>query len=181
MSTRPALPAPRDAATSYTIAMVCLGNICRSPMAEVVLTAKLASADLADSVVVTSSGTGDWHMGHPMDDRAAATLAAAGYDPSRHRAQQFSRQHLDGSDLVLAMDRSNLQAIEVTAGAVTAEHDRVRLFRDFDPEASGDTELADPFYGDLEAFAATLSIVERTVDELVTLLQQLRERPPTDS
>ena len=178
MSGPPALPAPRDESTGYTIAMVCLGNICRSPMAEVVLTAKLASAKLANSVVVTSSGTGDWHMGHPMDDRAAATLAAAGYDPSRHRAQRFSRQHLDASDLVLAMDRSNLQSIELTAGEAAAEHERVRLFRDFDPEASADTDLDDPFYGDLQGFSATLRIVERTADELVVLLQRMRERPP---
>jgi len=179
MSTRPALPAPRDDSTVYTIAMVCLGNICRSPMAEVVLTAKLASAQLSDSVVVTSSGTGDWHMGHPMDDRAAATLAAAGYDPSRHRAQRFNRQHLDSSDLVLAMDRSNLQAIELTADEVAAEHDRLRLFRDFDPEASADADLADPFYGDLEGFSATLAVVERTADVLVVLLQHMYERPPS--
>ena len=68
---------------------MCLGNICRSPMADVVLTAAVAEAGLADRVEVISSGTGDWHVGGPMDRRAAATLAAHGYDGQRHRARQF--------------------------------------------------------------------------------------------
>lgn len=179
MSTRPALPVPRAESTVYTIAMVCLGNICRSPTAEVVLTAKLALAKLDDFVLVTSSGTGDWHMGHPMDRRAAATLAAAGYDPTQHRAQRFSEEHLRSSDLVLAMDRSNLHDIQLTAGLEAAGHERLHLFRDFDPEAGTDTDLPDPFHGDIEEFQATLTVVERTTDELVVLLQELHQKTPT--
>ena len=75
----------------YRIELVCLGNICRSPMAHVVLEARLAEAGLDDRVEVTSSGTGDWHVGKPMDRRAAATLTAAGYDATRHRARQWTR------------------------------------------------------------------------------------------
>ena len=80
---------PRAAPGRYRIALVCLGNICRSPMAHVVLEQRLAEAGLDDRVEVASSGTGGWHVGDPMDERAAATLAAAGYDPSRHRARQY--------------------------------------------------------------------------------------------
>ena len=61
------------------IEVTCLGNICRSPMAHVVLEQRLADAGLADDVVVTSSGTGGWHEGEPMDERAATALSAAGY------------------------------------------------------------------------------------------------------
>ena len=110
----PALPAPRTDGR-YAVALVCLGNICRSPMADVVLTARVEEAGLADRVTVASSGTGDWHVGQPMDRRAAATLTAAGYDPSRHRAQQFAASWLEEFDLVLAMDGANLADVVSTA------------------------------------------------------------------
>ena len=104
------LPPPRTPGR-YRIALVCLGNICRSPMAHVVLEQQLADAGLGDAVEVHSSGTGGWHEGNPMDDRAAATLATAGYDPSRHRARTFDAGWHDDHDLVLAMDAANLRDI----------------------------------------------------------------------
>jgi len=168
MSTAP-LPAPRGA--PYRIAMVCLGNICRSPMAAVVLEAKLADAGLDDLVEVTSSGTGGWHAGEPMDRRAAARLDAAGYDPSAHRAKQFDADWFD-NDLVLAMDGDNLADIRALGG----DGDRVRLFRTFDPAVAPDEEVPDvpdPWYGGPEGFAATLEIVERTDAALVAALAEL--------
>ncbi|HEY1119305.1 MAG TPA: low molecular weight protein-tyrosine-phosphatase, partial [Acidimicrobiales bacterium] len=120
--------------------MVCLGNICRSPMADVVLAERLADAGLDDRVSVGSSGTGGWHVGDPMDRRAAATLTAAGYDATRHRARQWgSGEDADAADLVLAMDAQNLADL----GGPT---DRVRLFRDFDPVDPG-SDVPDPYYG----------------------------------
>src|SRR3954452_7907711 len=76
--------------TPYRVAVVCLGNICRSPMADVVLNDRLIRAGLERLVEVVSAGTGDGHVGRPMDRRAAALLTAHGYDASRHRAQQFA-------------------------------------------------------------------------------------------
>src|SRR5260370_33144769 len=73
-------PAPRAALKIYEICLVCLGNICRSPMAQAVLTAELARAGLAGRVLLTSAGTGDWHIGESMDRRARAELARRGYD-----------------------------------------------------------------------------------------------------
>ena len=103
MTTEPAtavLPAPRGSSDDdpYRVALVCLGNICRSPMAEVVLSSMVEQSGLADRVEVVSSGTGDWHVGKPMDRRAAATLTAHGYDATRHRAQQFDPTWLDDHD-----------------------------------------------------------------------------------
>ncbi len=89
------------------------------------------TAGLAERVEVTSSGTGDWHVGHPMDERAAATLTRAGYDATRHRARQFAADWLEDRDLVLAMDAANLADVRA-AGPATPDG-RVRLFRDFDP------------------------------------------------
>ncbi|GAB3792690.1 low molecular weight protein-tyrosine-phosphatase [Nocardioides ungokensis] len=157
----PALPAPRTS-SRYAVALVCLGNICRSPMADVVLSARVEEAGLADRVSIASSGTGDWHVGQPMDRRAAATLTAAGYDASRHRAQQYAPTWRDEFDLVLAMDGQNL----VDIGG--ADH-RVRLFRDFDPLEPGG-EVPDPYYGGDAGFEEVLTMVERTAATIVAQL-----------
>lgn len=152
----------------YRVTLVCLGNICRSPMAHVVLADRLAKAGLADRVVVTSSGTGDWHIGQQMDERAAARLAAAGYDPTRHRARQVTVADLAGNDLVLAMDATNLSDLNRMAPPGAAP----RLFRDFDPEAGPGAEVPDPWWGGTEGFDEVLEMVERTADSLVTHLRE---------
>ena len=155
------LPTPRIPGR-YSISLVCLGNICRSPTAHVVLEARLAAAGLDDRVSVRSSGTGDWHIGRPMDTRAAATLEHGGYDASRHRAQQYDVARAASDDLVLAMDHDNLADLG-------GRSDRVALFRDFDPvEAGGD--VPDPYYGGTDGFRAVLTMVERTSDALVDRL-----------
>src|SRR6516225_10421323 len=83
------LPPPRDPGAPYRVCLVCLGNICRSPMAETVLRASLAEAGLDGAVRLDSAGTGDWHVGEPMYQPAQAALARWGYDGSAHRARQF--------------------------------------------------------------------------------------------
>lgn len=169
------LPPARRPQTSYTVAMVCLGNICRSPTAEVVLSAKLSAAGLDDQVSVLSFGTGDWHIGGPMDTRAAATLTVAGYDPSRHRARQFDSRWLGRADLVLVMDDDNLRTVNAIKNDGGGS-DRVRLFREFDPLHGGALELPDPWFGGIEGFHDVLTIVERTADELLDRLEALLSR-----
>jgi len=169
----PDLPAPRTPGR-YSVALICLGNICRSPMADVVLQQRLADAGLDDRVTVASSGTGDWHIGHPMDRRAAATLTAAGYDATRHRAQQFARSWLDEHDLVLAMDAQNLADVVADADV---DPERVRLYRDFDPREPGG-DVPDPYYGGDSGFEEVLDMVERTSVALVSALSALLEREP---
>ena len=164
------LPPPREEGR-YAVALVCLGNICRSPMADVVLTEKVREAGLDDRVEVASCGTGDWHTGKPMDRRAAATLTAQGYDASRHRARLFDPGWLDRHDLVLAMDDQNLADIG-------GRGDRVRKFRDLDPEETG-TDVPDPYYGGDAGFEEVLRMVERTstalVQRLAALVDQSRD------
>ncbi len=156
------------------IALVCLGNICRSPTADVVLNALLAETGL--DVVAESCGTAGWHVGEPMDRRSAAVLAAAGYDPSRHRARQFGPSWFD-CDLILVMDRQNLA--DVLDVLPADRHDRVRLFRSYDPVV-GDGEVPDvpdPWYGGADGFAEVLSIIERTSRALVTALEGSGQGP----
>lgn len=151
------------------MALVCLGNICRSPMADVVLSARVDEAGLAGRVSVDSCGTGDWHIGQPMDRRAAATLTAADYDPTLHRARLFEPAWLDDHDLVLAMDEQNLA--DVLGSTTGPDRDRVRLFRDFDPVGTGG-EVPDPYYGGDAGFEEVLGMAERTSIALVAALQK---------
>jgi protein-tyrosine phosphatase len=172
---------PARAPGSYRIELVCLGNICRSPTAHVVLEERLADAGL-DRVEVSSSGTGDWHVGHPMDRRAAATLTAAGYDATRHRARQHDPA--EGVDLVLAMDEANLREIsrrsqhDLLNPSQGGRTDRIRKFRDFDPaghSAEGESDVPDPYYGGDDGFEEVLTMVERTASAIVDALRH--ERP----
>ena len=168
---RPAteLPAARTPGR-YRLALVCLGNICRSPMAHVVLEARLAEAGLDDRVEVRSAGTGGWHVGEPMDRRAAATLSAEGYDPSRHRGRTFEPDWYADCDLVLAMDTSNLEDLSELRPPWAEPH-RLGRFRDHDPEATLlDRDVPDPYYGADDGFAHVLAMVERTCDALVRRL-----------
>lgn len=162
----PVLPEPHTPGR-YRIALVCLGNICRSPMAHVVLESRLADAGLADRVEVASAGTGGWHLGKPMDSRAAASLSAAGYDPSRHLAQQYDASWPTTYDLVLVMDGANLADVGGRQG-------RVGMFRDFDPEDPGG-EVPDPYYGGDDGFEEVLAMVERTSDAVVEELRQAQD------
>ena len=129
------------------VEIVCTGNICRSPMAEVVLRAKLADAGI-DDVEVTSSGTGGWHVGDRMDPRAAAALRRRGYDGSAHRARRFER----AADLTLAMDSGHVA--ELSRRGTTAQ-----LF------AADD--VPDPYYGEDDGFDVVLEQIEKAADQWV--------------
>src|SRR5271170_7896793 len=109
------VPAPRRAFGMYRICLVCLGNICRSPMAEVVLRDELDRAGLSGRVEADSAGTGDWHLGEPMDRGARAELSRRGYDGAGHRARQFEPSWFRRYDLVAAMDGSNLARLRRSA------------------------------------------------------------------
>ncbi|MEV4107211.1 low molecular weight protein-tyrosine-phosphatase [Nonomuraea sp. NPDC049695] len=141
---------------TYRVCLVCMGNICRSPMAEVVLRQTLADRGLGDRVTVESAGTGGWHAGDPMDERALAILEQHGYDGAAHRARQFTRDWFDRYDLVLAMDRDNLANLRRIAPSGV----EVQLFRAFDPAAEEGAEVPDPYYGGREGFEEVLALVE---------------------
>ena len=171
MADGPTPPPPRRPGAPYRVAVVCLGNICRSPMAHVVLDRKLADAGLDRDVEVVSAGTGGWHLGEPMDRRAAALLAAHGYETGGHQVRQFVSDWYDDCDLVLAMDSENLADLD---GLLLDGHERTRLrmFRDFDPRSAGehDRDVPDPFFGGDEGFTEVLATVERTSTALVEAL-----------
>ncbi|MFF0265830.1 low molecular weight protein-tyrosine-phosphatase [Kribbella sp. NPDC004536] len=141
------------------VEIVCTGNICRSPMGEVVLRAKLAEAGV-DGVDVSSSGTGGWHVGDRMDPRAAAALRRRGYDGRSHRAQQYQRSW--DRDLVLAMDSGHLETLHRYGAAA-------QLFaRD---------DVPDPYYGEDDGFDEVLAQIEKAADAWVDRLRDENLRP----
>lgn len=156
-----------DSPEPLRIEVVCLGNICRSPMAHVVLEDRIAQAGLSERVIITSSGTGGWHTGNPMDPRAAHVLSQHGYDPSRHRARKFTVDTYAETDLLLAMDHAN-RADMIDQAPTPGESAKVRMFRSFDPSASeDDDQVPDPWYGGPEGFDDVLATIERTSQVLV--------------
>jgi len=143
------------------ISFVCTGNICRSPMAAVVARAHLARAGLADRVVVTSAGTGGWHVGEPADERAAKVLRDHGYDDD-HEARQLDAEELS-ADLLVALDSGHLRALRRSV----PEPERVRLLRSFDPAAPPGAEVPDPYYGGPDGFDEVLAMIEAAMPGIV--------------
>nr|WP_281373712.1 low molecular weight protein-tyrosine-phosphatase [Haloechinothrix aidingensis] len=143
------------------MSFVCSGNICRSPMAAMVLTEHLRRAGLAERVRVTSAGTGPWHVGEPADPRAAETLRRNGY-PVEHVAAQVDHEHL-AADLLLAADSGHLRALR----GKLADPERAVLLRSFDPHAPEGAEIPDPYYGGEHGFDDVLGMIESAVPQLV--------------
>jgi protein-tyrosine phosphatase len=158
----PVTTQPPTGPDRYRVCLVCLGNICRSPMAEVVLRSALDKAGLADAVTVDSAGTGDWHVGQGMNRGALAALARRGYDGSAHRARQFEPSWFGSRDLVLAMDLSNLADLRRMGG-------QPQLFAEAGALA-GVTDIPDPYGGDAADFDHVLDLLEAAAPAIVARL-----------
>ncbi len=158
------------------ILFVCLGNICRSPTAEGVMRHKLRAAGLGDDVDVESAGTGGWHVGHPPDERATAAAAARRIELTG-AARRFEADDFDDFDLIIAMDRQNLEDMRVLAPHAAAEG-RLGLLREYDPLAvdAGDLEVPDPYYGGGEGFEEVLDLVDRACDGLLAEVREALSR-----
>ena len=173
----PELPPPREPGAPYRVCLVCLGNICRSPMAETVLRAELAAAGLDGAVVVDSAGTGDWHVGDAMDPGARAALARRGYDGSEHRARQFQASWLGRRDLILAMDARNLADLRRMARGMDAG--RIRLFSEVGG-LSETRDIPDPWGGGPDEFGHVLDLLDAAAPVIVTRLARLLETVPPE-
>jgi protein-tyrosine phosphatase len=134
---------------TFNVATICTGNICRSPMAEVLLR-HLISEDpaLAGRVVVTSAGTARWHVGSPMDPRARLALDRAGLRQPGSLGRYADRAFLDAQDLVIVMTREHRRDVHDRLRSPTTE---VVLWRNFS-EPGLDLDVADPYYGDDREF-----------------------------
>ena len=153
---------------SKAILFLCLGNICRSPTAEAVFSARLASSPLAHKIRVDSAGTGDWHIGRAPDPRTQQAALRRGYDLSALRARQISPADFDAFDLIVAMDDANLD--DALAMAPNGSKARCVKLLDFAP-ASGLSAVPDPYYGGEDGFDQVLDLVEQGVDGLLRHLE----------
>lgn len=144
------------------VLVVCLGNICRSPTAEVVLRQRLARAGLADQVEVDSAGTGGWHVGDPPDARAQRHALQRAFDLSPLRARRVVDADFERFDLMLAMDHDNLE--ELRRLQPPGSKAVVRLF--------ADGPVPDPYQGGAQAFERVLDLVEAASDNFVQTLRE---------
>lgn len=147
------------------ILFVCLGNICRSPTAEVVFRG-LAERVNAD-VVVDSAGTSRWHNGELPDARAMQEAALRGYDLSPQRSRHVVAQDFEAFDLIIAMDNNNLRALK--AMAPTGSRAEIRLMLEYAPDQPL-REVPDPYYGD--NFDGVFDLIETASRGLLASLSQ---------
>lgn len=160
------------------VTVVCSGNICRSPIGEVVLRDAFARGGLGDRVRVDSYGTGDWHVGMTADSRAVRVLSEAGLDGSAHRARQLNEGSWSDPQLLLAADRAH-RAELVRLAPNGAD---VRMLRSFDPALAGLDEddvrlvLPDPYYDG--SFDRVLAMVTAATPGIVSYVRErLRDTP----
>jgi protein-tyrosine phosphatase len=146
------------------VLFVCLGNICRSPTAHGVFEHLVKANGLEDVICVDSCGTGDWHIGHAPDRRAAAEARQRGYELDHLRARQVERGDFEVFDYILAMDRMNLADLQdMQPGDYEGN---VELFLSYAPGA-GVAEVPDPYYGADDGFSRVLDLVEAASDGLL--------------
>lgn len=153
---------------TYRILTVCTGNICRSPMAEVVLRDDADRAGV--DVEVDSAATTQYEVGNPIDSRAQQVLRRAGYAVPQRTARQITAQDIAGYDLILPMTREHAAAIARVAQAVPrGERAEVRLWTEFcaDGGLPPGSDVPDPWYGGTQDFVDTLEVLENAADNIV--------------
>lgn len=160
----------------FRVAIVCWGNICRSPMAEHALREAIEDAGLSDRVVVDSFGTSAEELGNRIDIRTANALRRNGSRDtgwSAHRARQIHPDDIARRDLVLAADLVHEGILDKRA-ASDEDRDKIRLIRSFDPAAvsSGDLGMADPWYGGDADFDRTYAEVRAALPGLMAHIQE---------
>ncbi len=154
-----------SSAPPIRVQFVCLGNICRSPLAEAVFREKVQQAGLDAHFEIESSGTGDWHVGDSADRRMQQTAQRHGVSLEHHTATQFQAEDLARYDHIFVMDKSNLN--DVLYFDDEEQHDgKVRLFREFDPQPDN-FQVPDPYYGGKDGFENVYNIVDRTAQHIL--------------
>jgi protein-tyrosine phosphatase len=152
---------------THRILFVCLGNICRSPMAEGVFRRVAEEEGLIDRFEIDSAGLGDWHIGQAPDHRAQKAARSRGVDISDQSARQVVDEDFDRFDLLLVMDRSNYA--ELKARAPHEARAKIRPFLDFAPHV-GTRDVPDPLFGGAEGFDRALDLIEAAARGLLASL-----------
>ena len=153
------------------VIFVCLGNICRSPMAKGLFLAKVKERGLSHLFEVDSAGTSSYHVGESPVPGAVSAAKRAGVDISRDRSSQVTRADMGYYDVIIALDRANRRDLN-RLGAEYA--DRVHLLREFDPE-KGDLDVPDPWGGGSRSFQRSCDIIDRSAEGLLEFLLESKK------
>ena len=163
-----------SASRPYRIITVCTGNICRSPMAELMLREAFDAAGLADIVVVDSAGTTSYEVGRPIDPRAARKLSAHRIISESHVARVWRTDWFQDRDLILALDVDHYGWLQ-QAASQPADLEKIRMLRSFDPAAAGRNTLElgidDPWYGGHRDFDATWDLIHAAIPGIVEFVR----------
>ena len=151
------------------VLFVCLGNICRSPMAEGILRKLVQERGLDDRILIDSAGTGPWHISEPPDRRAQEEVAKKGIDISELRARMVRSNDFEEFDYIIAMDSDNLANLEERCPP--AFRDRLFLCTVFAP-GLGWSEVPDPFFGGAEGFVKVFELVQANAEALLERIVQ---------
>jgi len=158
---------------TLNVCFVCHGNICRSPLAQGVMESLVKQEGLEKTILISSAGVSGWHIGEPPDNRMQKTAQKHGVTLDS-RARHFQANDFKKMDMVLAMDHSNLKTLKAMR-PLADTHDKLFLFRSFDPENKGNLEVPDPYYGGDRGFELVFEMVERAcpkiLERLKTMLQ----------
>jgi len=147
------------------VLFVCLGNICRSPVAEFVIRNRAIERGIAEQFFFDSAGTGDWHIGNPADTRMLRTALNRGVDMREHRAMQVTASNVHNWDWLVAMDENNrLDLLDMGA-----DEEKLLMLRQFEPD-NPNAPVPDPYYGGEQGFEAVFDIMLRNADALLNQL-----------
>ncbi|MEO6928504.1 MAG: low molecular weight protein-tyrosine-phosphatase [Casimicrobiaceae bacterium] len=153
-----------DHSFSQCVLFVCMGNICRSPTAEVVFRHVARRDGVLDQMTIDSAGIGDWHVGDPPDARSTAHARRRGYDLSVLRGRQVNSQDFERFGWILAMDRRNLR--DLARLKPDGYRGNIGLLLDFAAHL-GVREVPDPYYGAAEGFEGVLDLIEPACESLL--------------
>lgn len=151
------------------VLFVCLGNICRSPLAEGLFRHHVNSRGLNDQYSIDSCGTGSWHLGDPPDERSIEVARANGIDISRQKARKLDPKDGEAFDLIVAMDRANKRDIQKICNITSST--KLVCLREYDMWGSGKIDVPDPYYGEVNGFVEVFNIVDRSTRALLDSLE----------
>lgn len=167
------------------VLFICLGNICRSPLAEGIFRHKTKQKDKSDHFQIDSCGIGHWHIGEPPDRRTQQTAQQHGIDISHNRGRQLAPKDLLDYDYLIAMDHNNYRDIKALAQKHFPEQEKeilgkLAMMRSYDPQdPSQQSEVPDPYYGGLSGFDQVFQILDRSTEKLLSIIDKKNNNQTT--